>query len=92
MAEVFRAMKSLNFQWKVVNPYHARCRVWNQVSGSMIKMSLQLYKADDKNYLLDFKNLPDRTIKLNVEDEDNDDTHTLEFFELCAMLISELGH
>lgn len=101
MAEVFRAMQTLNFQWKVITPYHARCRCWNQVSGTMMKMSLQLYKTDDQNYLLDFKNLAtrksDRLKTVDAggdegEDEDeNEGIHTLEFFELCAMLITELG-
>ena len=31
MVEVYRAMLALNFQWKVITPYHARCRCWNQV-------------------------------------------------------------
>eukprot|EP00039_Didymoeca_costata_P032933 m.39939 g.39939 ORF g.39939 m.39939 type:complete len:510 (-) comp9611_c0_seq1:1400-2929(-) len=106
MAEVYRAMQELNFQWKVITPYHARCRCWNQVSGAMMKMSLQLFRVDEDNYLLDLKALPIRSsdrLQLlkpmdtqgfaNLEDEDGEwsDAHTLEFFELCAMLIQKLG-
>lgn len=58
MQEVYRAMASLNFQWKVVTPFHARCRCWNQVSGSLVKMSLQLYATTDSQFLLDFMSLP----------------------------------
>jgi len=101
MAEVYRAMGALNFQWKVITPFHARCRCWNQVSGTTMKMSLQLYQTKDSNYLLDFKNLPthssDRLRALDataatadVADED-EGLHTMEFFELCALLIMELG-
>lgn len=100
MAEVYRAMKALNFQWKVITPFHARCRCWNQVSGTTMKMSLQLYQTKDHNYLLDFKNLPtkaddrlrilDATLNGGPEEED-EGLHTMEFFELCALLITELG-
>jgi 5'-AMP-activated protein kinase catalytic alpha subunit len=100
MQEVYRAMASLNFQWKVVTPYHARCRCWNQVSGSLVKMSLQLYATADSQYLLDFMSLPTSpkdalfavgTSALKGEDvTEASEPHTLEFFELCAMIISEL--
>mmetsp|Transcript_27383 Transcript_27383/g.71828 ORF Transcript_27383/g.71828 Transcript_27383/m.71828 type:complete len:507 (-) Transcript_27383:150-1670(-) len=102
MQEVYRAMASLNFQWKVVTPFHARCRCWNQVSGSLVKMSLQLYATTDNQYLLDFMSLPTSskdalcaigTSTLKGDDVDQSETsepHTLEFFELCAMIISEL--
>eukprot|EP00043_Microstomoeca_roanoka_P005124 m.53730 g.53730 ORF g.53730 m.53730 type:complete len:497 (-) comp12819_c1_seq1:195-1685(-) len=100
MAEVYRTLRALNFQWKVITPFHVRCRCWNQVSGTMVKMSLRLYKAD-KYYLLDFQNLateaerplpfwlPSETDK--DDDLDMNGVHTMEFFELCAMVISELG-
>eukprot|EP00051_Salpingoeca_urceolata_P014588 m.186078 g.186078 ORF g.186078 m.186078 type:complete len:532 (-) comp18129_c0_seq2:131-1726(-) len=102
MAEVYRAMQALNFQWKVVTPYHARCRTWNQVSGTMMKMSLKLYKADERNFLLDFQNLPVRRSERlrpvdaaasvdDLVDDADEQCHTMEFFELCAMLIIELG-
>lgn len=99
MAEVYRAMQALNFQWKVITPFHARCRCWNQVSGTTMKMSLQLYQTKDHHYLLDFKNLPtqasDRLRALDAStagpDEEDEGLHTMEFFELCALLITELG-
>jgi len=101
MQEVYRAMQSLNFQWKVVTPFHARCRCWNQVSGSLVKMSLQLYLTSDRQYLLDFMSLATSrkdnlsvlggSEPLDTSREGASDPHTLEFFELCAMIISELG-
>ncbi|KAG8237108.1 hypothetical protein J437_LFUL008160 [Ladona fulva] len=57
MNEVYRAMKALNFEWKVINPYHVRVRHENPLTGKFVKMSLQLYQVDYKSYLLDFKSL-----------------------------------
>ncbi|EDQ92625.1 uncharacterized protein MONBRDRAFT_30993 [Monosiga brevicollis MX1] len=97
MGEVYRSLEALNLQWKVITPYHLRCRCWNQVSGTMMKMSLQLFQSDDQQYLLDFNNLAtSEQDRLHALDEDVPQTdtvgfHTLEFFELCAMVIAELG-
>ncbi|MEJ1282690.1 protein kinase AMP-activated alpha 2 catalytic subunit [Cricetulus griseus] len=57
MAEVYRAMKQLDFEWKVVNAYHLRVRRKNPVTGTYVKMSLQLYLVDNRSYLLDFKSI-----------------------------------
>uniref|UniRef100_A0ACB8F3C2 Protein kinase, AMP-activated, alpha 2 catalytic subunit n=1 Tax=Sphaerodactylus townsendi TaxID=933632 RepID=A0ACB8F3C2_9SAUR len=59
MAEVYRAMKHLDFEWKVVNAYHLRVRRKNPVTGNYVKMSLQLYQVDNRSYLLDFKSIDD---------------------------------
>lgn len=59
MNEVFRAMKTLNFEWKVVNAYSVRVRRKNTISDRYSKISLQLYQVDYKSYLLDFKSLSD---------------------------------
>lgn len=67
MLEVYRAMKALDFEWKVLNPYHVRVRKENKASGRFVKMSLQLYQVDPKSYLLDFKSLT------NDEVEQSDD-------------------
>jgi 5'-AMP-activated protein kinase catalytic alpha subunit len=57
MHEVFKAMKSLGYEWKVVNNFHVRVRRRVNVSGKYAKMSLQLYQVDAKSFLLDFKSL-----------------------------------
>ncbi|KAL8597835.1 protein kinase, AMP-activated, alpha 2 catalytic subunit [Nucella lapillus] len=115
MHEVFRAMKSLNYEWKIINQFHVRVRRKNPVTGKFMRMSLQLYQVDQKSFLLDFKSLS--AIK-EVEDEmddplshspptshsqsvssmekmDTDDElrphQTLEFFEMCADLITALA-
>lgn len=105
MLEVYRAMKALDFEWKVLNPYHVRVRKENSANGHYVKMSLQLYQVDPKSYLLDFKSLT------NDEIEQSDDIisvtppiqglspcsqqvtghHTMEFFEMCASLIIQLA-
>ncbi|XP_030568950.1 5'-AMP-activated protein kinase catalytic subunit alpha-2 [Drosophila novamexicana] len=67
MLEVYRAMKALNYEWKIINPYHVRVRRQNVKTGKFSKMSLQLYQVDPKSYLLDFKSLT------NDEVEQGDD-------------------
>jgi 5'-AMP-activated protein kinase catalytic alpha subunit len=57
MHEVFKAMKSLGYEWKVINNFHVRVRRKIPVSGKYAKMSLQLYQVDAKSFLLDFKSL-----------------------------------
>lgn len=100
MNEVYRAMKLLDFEWKIVNPFHVRARRINPATQKYVKMALQLYQVDYKSYLLDFKSLP--------SDEDGAETqqpvgpdfvpsnankshHIMEFFEMCASLIAQLA-
>ncbi|KAJ8683284.1 hypothetical protein QAD02_019076 [Eretmocerus hayati] len=97
MNEVYRAMKALNFEWKIINPYSVRVRHKNKVTDRYSKMSLQLYQVDYKSYLLDFKSLSSD----ESEDIFNRDIagppsqgaghHTMEFFEMCAALITQLA-
>lgn len=52
-----KKLKILNFDWKVINPYFIRCR-YRQTeteSNNVIKVDLQLYQLDQRNFLLDFK-------------------------------------
>ncbi|XP_052631502.1 5'-AMP-activated protein kinase catalytic subunit alpha-1-like isoform X1 [Harpia harpyja] len=57
MAEVCRAIKELDYEWKVVNPYYLRVRRKNPVTSAYSKMSLQLYQVDSRTYLLDFRSI-----------------------------------
>ncbi|XP_011446080.1 5'-AMP-activated protein kinase catalytic subunit alpha-2 isoform X11 [Magallana gigas] len=119
MHEVFRAMKTLDYEWKIVTPYHVRVRRKNPVSGRFSKMSLQLYQVDQKSYLLDFKSLSNVEIhesmsssssleggrmplsppsscsdldeKMDIDEEQPRQHQTLEFFEMCASLITTLA-
>ncbi|XP_022223210.2 5'-AMP-activated protein kinase catalytic subunit alpha-2 [Drosophila obscura] len=63
MLEVYRAMKALNYEWKIINPYHVRVRRQNVKTGKFSKMSLQLYQVDAKSYLLDFKSLTNEEVE-----------------------------
>lgn len=47
MMEVYRAMKALDFEWKVINPYHVRVRQKNGLHNRYVKMSLQLYQVSN---------------------------------------------
>ncbi|XP_076084558.1 5'-AMP-activated protein kinase catalytic subunit alpha-2-like isoform X9 [Mytilus galloprovincialis] len=133
MHEVYRAMKTLNYEWKVINHYHVRVRRKNPVSGRFSKMSLQLYQVDQKSFLLDFKSLNSVELRessvhssessqssmahslpatpasfsdldashdtvlflpeenMEVDDEPMKTHQTLEFFEMCADLITTLA-
>ncbi|OQV19619.1 5'-AMP-activated protein kinase catalytic subunit alpha-2 [Hypsibius exemplaris] len=68
MTEVYKAMKNLNYEWKIINPYNVRVRRKNVVTGHYIKMSLQLYQVDHKSYLLDFKSLSEEATNPVVEE------------------------
>lgn len=46
MMEVYRAMKALDYEWKVINPYHVRVRHKNKLHDRFIMMSLQLYQVN----------------------------------------------
>ncbi|UYV80642.1 PRKAA1 [Cordylochernes scorpioides] len=114
MNEVYRAMKTLDFEWKNINTYHVRCRSKNQVTGKYVKMSLQLYQVDTKSYLLDFKSLPSEPAPVDTskywqgttlmdmknvlcasfsstESISSQSHNTMEFFEMCAALITQLA-
>ena len=67
MYEVYRAMKTLDFEWKTVNPFHLRVRKRNPITGKFSKMSLQLYQVDYKSYLLDFKSLTEEDSSSTLE-------------------------
>ncbi|KAB7498996.1 5'-AMP-activated protein kinase catalytic subunit alpha-2 [Armadillidium nasatum] len=91
MSEVYKAMKVLNFEWKVMNPYYVKVRRKNPITGNHVYMSLQLYQVDYKSHLLDFK-----VISSDHSEKTGDDNHPeghqiMEFFEMCAALITELA-
>jgi len=106
MSEVYRAMKTLDFEWKVINPYHVQVRRKNPSSAKYVKMSLQLYQVDYKSYLLDFKSLIeeetagqavevssslDKPKVVELQESSITGHHTMEFFEMCAALITQLA-
>ncbi|XP_058797179.1 5'-AMP-activated protein kinase catalytic subunit alpha-2 isoform X1 [Phymastichus coffea] len=96
MNEVYRAMKALNFEWKIINPYSVRVRCKNKVIDRYSKMSLQLYQVDYKSYLLDFKSLSSEESEDLIKDitlpsSQATGHHTMEFFEMCAALITQLA-
>ena len=45
MSEVYRAMKALDFEWKIMNPYHVQVRRKDPGTAKYVKMSLQLYQV-----------------------------------------------
>ena len=93
MAEIFRKLLSLNFKWKIVTPYFVRCCQVNTVSGAAVKVDLQLYQIDQKNFLLDFKCVNPPTEESSDDEVEAPCTRHLamEFFEICSQLISALA-
>lgn len=97
MNEVYRAMKLLDFEWKIVNPFHVRARRKNPVTQNYVKMALQLYQVDYKSYLLDFKSLPsdeeesDSQTSSGEFGQTSKNHHIMEFFEMCSSLIAQLA-
>ena len=72
MSEVFKAMKQLGFEWKVVNPYCVRVRRQNpKKPTSFVKIGLQLYQVDHKSYLLDFKNIKQAELSMRQRQRAN---------------------
>lgn len=53
MMEVYRAMKALGYEWKVINPYHVRVRERSKMHDKFVKMSLQLYQVTKIHFIVD---------------------------------------
>ena len=79
MEEVYLALKNLGMDWRNDSFFSLRAR-YHHTDGSKTVIGLQLYKVDDRNYLLDFKN-PD----------DPDGCKVFDFFFVCSKLITELA-
>jgi len=69
MSELFRAMRQLGYEWKVINSYYVRARCMKKNGKGYVKIGLQLYQVDvDRSYLLDFTSL--------APEDDDDPTTT----------------
>lgn len=77
-----RKLLSLNFKWKIVNPYFLRCCCEHPTLGLKMKIDLQLYQIDQRNFLLDFKAVDPLEAsrgegeKKDEEEEEEEDTWT----------------
>lgn len=56
MFEVYKAMKKLDFHWKLITPYYLIVRRKIPNTTKFAFMTLQLYQIDYKSFLLDFAN------------------------------------
>lgn len=89
MTKVFEAMKSQNFEWKVINPFHIIVRL-KEKGNHRSQLSIQLYQVNQRVHLLDFKiwqgaeaepiKHPDCLCQPNI----------MEFFEMSVSLIRKL--
>ena len=107
MQEIMKKLKLLNFEWKIVNPYYLRCRYIHPTLGFEVKQDLHLYQIDQRNYLLDFKEVDPVKGWSEADGEGSKETfqriscqeseleqnrhYMMEFFEACSSLISALA-
>jgi len=90
MLEIFRALRALRFEWKIVAQYSLKCRPCTRApepSGNStfdasslavrckVKVGLQLYKIVEDSYLLDIRKI---------------DGDVLPFMDVCSLLLGEL--
>lgn len=88
MLEIFRALRTLRIEWKIVAQYSLKCRPCTRAMDSIgasyegdmaahfkVKIGLQLYKIQEDMYLLDIRKV---------------DGDMLPFMDICALLLSEL--
>ena len=89
MLEIFRALRTLQFEWKIVAQYALKCRPCPRAAAlpphetqqnslaarCKVKVGLQLYKIQDDLYLLDVRKV---------------DGEVLPFMDVCALLLAEL--
>lgn len=72
MTEIFRKMRGLNYYWKVINPYHVLVKYDVPTKENLsIKLDLQLYQIDQRNYLLDLKNAMPSSLSESRSDSGN---------------------
>jgi len=89
MLEIFRALRTLQFEWKIVAQYSLKCRPYTRASDASngafdassmavrckVKVGLQLYKIVEDSYLLDSRKV---------------DGEVLPFMDVCSLLLGEL--
>ena len=88
MLEIFRALRVLRFEWKIVAQYSLKCRPCTRpldAAGGLdassmavrckVKVGLQLYKIQEDSYLLDIRKV---------------DGEVLPFMDVCSLLLGEL--
>ena len=66
------------------------CRYTQPTTGMEVKVDLQLYQIDHKNYLLDFKCVSPSEAELSTPSS-TERHYTMEFFEMCTRIISSLA-
>lgn len=64
MEELYATLLEVNLEWKIISPYHLRCRP--KLPGQKLKIAVQLFKVRTGNYLIDFKKLEGETCSFMV--------------------------
>ena len=86
MAEVFRALRTLDCTWTVLSPYRLISR-WANSDGEMlyVYVALQLYKVQQSVYLLDFQRVGSEEGKEKLQTGG-----VITFMNVCSMIIHAL--
>lgn len=64
MEELYATLLENNLEWKIISPYHLRCRP--KMPDQKLKIAVQLFKVRTGNYLIDFKKLEGDTCSFMV--------------------------
>ncbi|XP_065657125.1 5'-AMP-activated protein kinase catalytic subunit alpha-2 isoform X2 [Hydra vulgaris] len=96
MAELYRALRKLGYEWKNVNSFCLRTRKIRKRGPGYLKFTTQLYMIDHTGYLLDFKSLPpdfndDLSLDADFDSNPGNCHEVMEFFEACSELIIALA-
>eukprot|EP00002_Diphylleia_rotans_P040771 TRINITY_DN9751_c0_g1_i1.p1 TRINITY_DN9751_c0_g1~~TRINITY_DN9751_c0_g1_i1.p1 ORF type:complete len:521 (+),score=79.56 TRINITY_DN9751_c0_g1_i1:178-1740(+) len=75
MTELYRALRDMNIEWKILSPYEAKCRCARVCSDKVFPVIFQarLYRLDEYRYVIDFQRIS---------------PFTLPFIDVCADLMA----
>lgn len=92
LRELCQALITLEYEWKIITPFHLRCRPKNNHSRK-VRIGLQLYEVEGRTYIVDFKCIMPPASELEsgkLEESDFPQPLILDFFERCYAIIKTL--
>ena len=92
LRELCQALITLEYEWKVITPFHLRCRPKNDHYGK-VRVALQLYEVEGRTYIVDFKCIMPPASELadrKLEENQCPQPLILDFFERCYAIIKTL--
>ena len=92
LRELCNVLIELDYEWKIITTFNLRCRPKQNHFGK-IRIGLQLYEADLRNYIVDFKCIMPPTAELvewRPEAKRLLQPLILDFFDRCYAIIKAL--